>query len=135
MLRKLGKANFFLRLRFDYALDVDGNIENVMIVDDISNTTVATLSHGEWHNVRIIYRADNTYEADGTTVKAGGYRGNVEVYVDNVRITSYTTSGSGSSVSNEQLNCVGFEFRGYASAKIEGMTYYFDNTFIGAVKE
>lgn len=128
----VGKDNFFLRLTFGYVADSDGNIEKINIVDS-SNGTVASIPHGEWHNVRFIYCPDNIYESDGTTVASGGYKGILLVYIDDELVSSCTTVGAGSSVSNEQLNCIGFELRGYSYAGVSEMEYLFDNTFIGAL--
>ena len=129
----VAKENYFLYLRFVYVPDADGNIEYVRIVDTSSSVgTVATLNYGETYNVRLIYTVDNVYNADGTLNR---YRGDVEIYVDNMLVKSYKTVGAGGTVSNEQFNCVGFEIRHYSSSNVNEMTYYFDNTFIGAVSE
>ena len=129
----VAKNNYFLYLRFVYDPDENGNIKHVRIVDQSSSVgTVATLNYGEMYNVRFVYTLDNVYNDDGSLNK---YRGYVEVYVDNVLVKSYYTSGAGDTVSNEQFNCVGFELRGYSNSNIKEMTYYLDNTFIGAVNE
>ena len=127
------KENYFLYLRFVYVPDADGNIEYVRIVDTSSSVgTVATLNYGEMYNVRFVYTVDNVYNDDGTLNR---YRGDVEIYVDNMLVKSYKTVGAGGTVSNEQFNCVGFEIRDYSSSNVNEMTYYLDNTFIGAVNE
>lgn len=129
------KEQFFIFLSFSYSADADGNIEYINIVDAAKSTVLATLNHNEWYNIRFVYTPNNTYEADGVTVASGGYEGNLEIYVNDVLVTSYTTVGRGNTISNEQLYCMGFNLRQYGSSNLNKMTYYLDNTFIGAVPE
>ncbi len=127
------KANYFLYLRFVYVPDANGNIEYVRIVDQSSSVgTVATLNYGEMYNLRFVYTIDNVYNDDGSLNR---YRGDVQIYVNNELVKTYKTVGAGGTVSNEQFNCVGFEIRAYTSSNVNEMTYYLDNTFIGAVSE
>ena len=66
---------------------------------------------------------------------AGGYGGNLEIYVNGTLAVSYATVGRGNTISNEQLYCMGFNLRAYSSSNLSKMTYRLDNTFIGAVSE
>ena len=73
---------------------------------------------------------------DGT-VAENGYGGNVELYINNEFVTSFTTGGyvaNGSpsgAASNEKLTNVGFEFRSTSWCGVSDFQAQFDNTYIG----
>ena len=75
------------------------------------------MNHGEWYNLRIEYTVENSA---------------VSIYLNNNLASTFTNSGS---VDTTQFSCVGLWFRAYSSSAIEGMNYYLDNTFMGAVSE
>ena len=129
------KEQFFVYLTFSYSADADGNIEYIKIVDGAKSTVLATLNHNEWYNIRFVYTPNNTYADDGVNVATGGYGGNLEIYVNGTLAVSYATVGCGSTISNEQLYCMGFNLRQYSSSNLSKMTYRLVNTFIGAVSE
>ena len=112
-------ANMFPSLCLFYRADANGNIEYIELSRYVGSNleVLVTMNHGEWYNLRIEYTVENSA---------------VSIYLNNNLASTFTNSGS---VDTTQFSCVGLWFRAYSSSAIEGMNYYLDNTFMGAVSE
>ena len=120
---------------------VGGDMTKLVIRDYNSKTEFAVINVGEWCNLRLVYTVANTLNEDGT-VAENGYKGNVDVYVNNEFVKSITTVGynatgsdpvAAGSVSNENLTNIGFEMRSKQWAGVEEVNWAFDNTYIGVL--
>ena len=129
------KVNHFLSLAFNY-VGRDGEVTKISLRNFGANKHLAYLDIGKWYNLRFVYTVNNTLNADGT-VAENGYSGNVELYINNEFVTSFTTGGytatgyPSGAASNEKLTNVGFEFRSTQWCGVSDFQAQFDNTFIG----
>ena len=129
------KGDFFVPLALYGVKGEDDSIVAYNITDHKKGgATVATLTTGEWYNLRFVYTANNT-EADGVTT----YAGTVEVFVNNVCVYEYETSGYSTGDTDNEPNDVftqfGFQFRTPAQSTIGWFEMDMDNIFLGTFAE
>ena len=129
------KTDFFVPLALYGVKGEDGSIVAYKISDHKKGgATVAALTTGEWYNLRFVYTANNT-EADGVTI----YAGTVEVFVNNVCVYEYETSGYSTGDTDNEPNNVftqfGFQFRTPAQSTIGWFEMDMDNIFLGTFAE
>ena len=122
------KNEEFVSLSASFNADENNVITGVNIYDYHQNSTLlTTLDVGKWYNIRFVY-----------TVTGEG-KGDVELYVDNVLITSYSTNGYTVSDSNTEANNMFsqlyFEIRGSGSSGAYYVEFNVDNMFLGSFTE
>lgn len=128
------KGDSFVPLALYGVKGENGIITSYQIRDHIpgGGNTVATLTAGEWYNLRFVYTADNTVDDAGNVT---AYKGNVEVFVNNEKVYAYTTSGYSVSDSNQEPNEVftqfSFQLRTRAASGIGWFKMEMDNIFLG----
>ena len=121
-----GKGDFFLPLALYGVKDENGIMAAYEIIDHKKDgVAVATLTTGEWYNLRFVYTANSGDEVSGT----------VEVFVNNASVYEYTTSGYSVSDSDTEPNNVftqfGFQFRSRDASGIGWFDVDMDNIYLG----
>jgi hypothetical protein len=126
------KEDEFLPLHISVDIE-NGESTALRIRNNNDDSTVAVIPKGEWHNLRFVYTANNTVDDAGNVTK---YKGNVEVFLDNVSVATYATAGytisqDPDNEANNVFDNMIFQLRGRSSSTTGYLNMSFDNIFLG----